>query len=58
MQLINVHNFYPIIMKINQNEVNTYEYHILTKFHNDWAKIVDFFFFFFFFENSMILGES
>ena len=52
MQLINVHNFYPIIMKINQNEVNTYEYHILTKFHNDWAKIVEYFI------DCIFLGES
>ena len=37
-----IHNFYPIITKLGQNEVLSHEYLILTKFRNDWVKIVAF----------------
>ena len=41
MLLLKIHKFYPIITKLCQNEV-LHENLILTKFRNDWVKIVDF----------------
>ena len=43
MLLLKNHNFYPIFTKLCENEVlMRHEYIHLTKFRNDWVKIVDF----------------